>query len=183
MNNIKPKWSQELYIKAFKFAAEAHKKQKVPGSDLPYIVHTNLVSMEIMAALTVEDDLDGNLAIQCALLHDVIEDAEIKYDSLKNEFGIKVADGVKALSKNDTIESKKERMIDSLERIKKQPKEIWMVKMADRITNLQPPPSHWDQEKISRYKEEAKLIYDNLKDANKFLADRLKQKIEGYNWG
>ncbi len=178
---MKPGWSQELYIKAFKFAAEAHKKQNLPGSDLPYIVHLTLVSMEIMAALSVEDDLDGDLAVQCALLHDTIEDAGIKYAKLKNKFGIKVANCVKALSKNKAIKPKGEQMIDSLERIKKQPKEVWMVKLADRITNLQPPPLHWDQEKISKYKQEAKLIYDNLKDANKFLADRLKHKIDNYS--
>ncbi len=178
---MKPKWSQELYIKAFKFATEAHKGQPLPGSDLPYIVHIALVSMEIMAALCVEDDLDGNLAIQCALLHDTMEDAGIEYDNLKNEFGIRVADGVKALSKDEAFKSKDDRMIDSLERIKKQPKEVWMVKMADRITNLQPPPSHWDQEKILQYKKEAEIIYDHLKDANKFLADRLRHKIDNYS--
>jgi len=178
---MKLSWSQELYIKAYKFAAEAHEKQKLPGSDLPYIVHVTLVSMEIMAALSVESDLDGDLAIQCALLHDVIEDAGIKYDKLKNEFGVKVANGVNALSKNQAIKSKEEQMIDSLERVKKQPREVWMVKMADRITNLQPPPLHWNQEKISKYKQEAKLIYENLKDASKFLADRLQQKIYDYN--
>jgi len=180
---MKPGWSQELYIKAFMFAAKAHEiiNQKVPGTYLPYIVHINLVSMEIMAALCVEDDLDGDLAIQCALLHDVIEDVGIKYDNLKNKFGIKVADGVNALSKNKSIKSKKKQIIDSLERIKKQPKEVWMVKMADRISNLQPPPFYWDQEKISEYKKEAKIIYDNLKDANKFLADRLKHKIDNYS--
>jgi guanosine-3',5'-bis(diphosphate) 3'-pyrophosphohydrolase len=179
---MKPAWSQEIYLKAFKFAAEAHKEQKVPGSDLPYIAHVTLVSMEIMAALSVQYDLDGDLAIQCALLHDVIEDTKAKYkDRMEKEFEAKVVDGVKALSKNETIESKNIRMIDSLERIKKQPKEIWMVKMADRITNLQPPPSHWDQEKIFNYKQESELIYENLKDANKFLADRLKQKIDSYN--
>jgi (p)ppGpp synthase/HD superfamily hydrolase len=178
---MKPGWSQELYIKAYKFAGEAHKKQKLPGSDLPYIMHLTLVSMEIMAALSVENNLDGDLAIQCALLHDTIEDTGIKYDNLKDEFGIMVANGVNALSKNGTIKSKKEQMTDSLERIKKQPKEVWMVKLADRITNLQPPPLNWDQEKISNYQQEAKLIYDNLKDASKFLADRLKKKIDNYN--
>ncbi len=177
-------WSQELYCKAFIFAAKAHESinQKFPGTNLPYIVHINLVSMEIMAALSFEDDLDGDLAIQCALLHDVMEDVGIKYDTLKNKFESKVADGVNALSKNKAIKSKREQMIDSLERIKKQPKEVRMVKLADRISNLGPPPSDWDQEKISKYKEEAKLIYDNLKDANKFLADRLKHKIDNYNW-
>ena len=69
---MKPGWSQEKYIKAYNFAAEAHKGQKVPGTDLPYIMHLSLVSMEIMAALSVENDLDGDLAIQCALLHDTI---------------------------------------------------------------------------------------------------------------
>jgi len=178
---MNPPWSQELYIKAFKFAAQAHKGQKVPGSDLPYIVHATLVSMEIMAVLCCEDNLDGDLAVQCALLHDVMEDAEAKYkDRMENVFEDKVIEGVKALSKNKTIKSKDERMIDSLERIKKQPKEVWMVKMGDRITNLQPPPSHWDQEKILQYKKEAEIIYDHLKDASKFLADRLRHKIDNY---
>ena len=181
-------WPQEKYIKAYRFAAEAHKGQLVPGTDLPYIMHLSLVGMEIMAALSVENDLDGDLAIQCALLHDTIEDPGIKYDKLRDEFGIRVANGVHALTKDESIgsdlskqERKKLQMTDSLERIKKQPKEVWMVKLADRITNLQPPPLDWDQEKISNYKQEAKLIYDNLKDASKFLADRLKEKIDNYN--
>jgi (p)ppGpp synthase/HD superfamily hydrolase len=144
-------------------------------------MHFTLVAMEIIAALEKESHLDGDLAIQCALLHDTIEDPGIKYDKLKDEFGIRVANGVKALSKNKDIKSKEEQMTDSLERIKKQPKEVWMVKLADRISNLQPPPLDWDQEKISKYKNEAKLIYDNLKDASKFLADRLKEKIDNYN--
>jgi hypothetical protein len=32
-------WSQETYIKACQFAANAHKGQKVPGTNLPYVVH------------------------------------------------------------------------------------------------------------------------------------------------
>ena len=178
---MKPTWSQELYIKAFKFAARAHKGQKVPGSDLPYIAHLSMVAMEIMTTLTVEHNLNGDLAVQCALLHDTIEDTEVSCAELKDEFVPEVAAGVKALTKDKAIKSKDERMLDSLERIKKQPKEVWMVKLADRITNLQPPPSYWDQEKILQYEKEARLIYDNLKDGNKFLADRLKHKIDNYN--
>lgn len=37
-----------------------------------------------------------------------------------------------------------EQMEDSLRHIRLRPKEIWAIKLADRITNLQPPPSHWD---------------------------------------
>ena len=185
---MKSKWSQDLYIKALKFVAKAHKNQKVPGSNLPYIVHLNLVSMEIMAALSVEDGLNGDLAVQCALLHDVIEDADVPHEKVKSEFGSVVADGVLALTKDEKvgsdIEDKHKRkelmMADSLHRIKQQSPEIWMVKMADRITNLQPPPSTWSDEKVVRYKQEAILIYNELKDASPYLAERLKSKIENY---
>jgi len=34
--------------------------------------------------------------------------------------------------------------------------------------------------KITQYRDEAKLILNELKDGNKFLADRLKEKIEEY---
>ena len=44
-------WDRELYIKACQFAAQAHLGQLIPGSNLPYLLHLNLVSMEIIAAL------------------------------------------------------------------------------------------------------------------------------------
>jgi (p)ppGpp synthase/HD superfamily hydrolase len=55
-----------------------------------------------------------------------------------------------------------------------------MVKLADRITNLQPLPKHWDKEKIKQYKEEANLIHNNLVEANQLLANRLQNKIIQY---
>ncbi len=173
-------WSQEKYIKALKFAAEAHNGQTVPGTDLPYIVHVTMVAMEVIAALACEDGLDGDLAVQCALLHDVIEDTGISHQKLAAEFGPQVADGVLALSTNDSLESKQEKMVDSLARIKAQPKEIWLVKLADRITNLQPPPSHWNLVKVGRYREEGKKILDQLAAGCPYLAERLRQKISEY---
>lgn len=71
-------------------------------------------------------------------------------------------------------------MADSLGRIRRQPKEIWMVKLADRITNLQSPPAHWDKEKITSYMNEGIQIYEALKDANDLLAKRLKARIDYY---
>jgi hypothetical protein len=66
-------------------------------------------------------------------------------------------------------------------RLLKQPREIRMVKLADRITNLQPPPpSHWTPERITSYREEAVEILKTLKDASPHLAARLEEKIERY---
>ena len=147
-------WSQEEYIKAYWFAARAHGAQLLPGSDLPYLMHLSFVSMEIIAALDVEPGRNEDLAVQCALLHDVIEDTEATYDQVKAQFGKAVADGVLALTKAEgkgENPAKALRMADSLRRIRQQPHEVWMVKMADRITNLQPPPHSWTREKIADY--------------------------------
>ncbi|NJL64535.1 MAG: bifunctional (p)ppGpp synthetase/guanosine-3',5'-bis(diphosphate) 3'-pyrophosphohydrolase [Methylacidiphilales bacterium] len=173
-------WSQESYIKAYKFGAHAHQGQKFPGTNISYIMHLSFVSMEIIAALNIETKRDGNLALQCAILHDTIEDTDTTFEQLENKFGTKVANGVLALSKDNSLD-KHEQMSDSLRRIKEQPQEIWMVKLADRITNLQAPPDYWKEDKIVRYREEAIVIYEALKDASPFLAARLAGKIDDYN--
>ena len=183
-------WSQDTYIKAYRFAAEAHNGQLVPGTDLPYIVHISLVAMEITAALAVEQVDNPDLAVQVALLHDTIEDTDVTYDDVKEQFGTDVADGVMALTIDETIgpdlgkfERRWMQLEDYLSRIKQQPREIWMVKMADRITNLQPPPEHWDDRMIERYRDGAKLIYKELAPASEFLGERLRVKIDGYGGG
>jgi (p)ppGpp synthase/HD superfamily hydrolase len=71
-------------------------------------------------------------------------------------------------------------MEDSLRRIRQQPREVWRVKLADRITNLQPPPSYWTPEKRGKYRAEAVTILDALGEASPFLATRLRGKIEAY---
>jgi len=71
-------------------------------------------------------------------------------------------------------------MIECLGRIKQQPEEIWMVKLADRITNLQPPPGHWLKEKIGNYLREAMTIHAYLGEASGYLSSRLLEKIDAY---
>ena len=172
-------WNQDLHRKALHFAANAHKGQTIPGSEMPYIVHITLVAMEVIAALEGKENIDGDLAVQCALLHDTIEDTAITFEELQKEFGRKVATGVQALTKDKTL-AKAEAMQDSLARISNQPKEIWMVKMADRITNLGPPPPYWNRNKICAYRDEAIVIHEKLEEASPFLSKRLSSKIDDY---
>jgi (p)ppGpp synthase/HD superfamily hydrolase len=172
-------WTQASYIKAYRFAAEAHKGQLFPGTDLPYLMHISFVSMEILACLEIEKKHDGDLAVQCALLHDVIEDTDVTYSEVEKAFGRSVAQGVLALTKNASL-PKEQRMRDSLERIRQQPYEVWMVKLADRITNLAPPPHYWEKDKIERYREEAIEIHQALHEASDYLSQRLMSKIDEY---
>ena len=174
-------WDQDKFIKAWNFASHVHNGQLVPGTDIPYINHVGIVAMEVMAVIVRNKDIENpDLLVQCALLHDVIEDTSNSYEIIKDKFGVEVADGVLALSKDKIFSSKVEQMKDSIERIRKQPKEVWMVKLSDRITNLQSPPKHWDKEKKKNYRNEAILILEKLGDANQYLAERLKKKITEY---
>ncbi len=172
-------WSQESYIKAYQFAAHAHQGQKFPGTNISYIMHLSFVSMEVIAALSAESYHDGNLALQCAILHDTIEDTKTTFEKIQTKFGEAVANGVLALTK-DNSRLKHLQMSDSLRKIKQEPPEIWMVKLADRISNLQALPHYWNQDKIIRYREEGIEIYEALQNASPFLASRLATKIEDY---
>ena len=162
-------FSQENYIEVLNFAAIAHGEQKTP-KDLPYIAHITCVAMEVINACEKSslDEEKANLAISCALLHDVIEDANITYDELYMKFGEKVANGVEALTKDKTLNSKQEQMRDSIERLLTQPYEVQMVKLADRITNLSVPPAHWNNEKIKKDDgTDAEWVFDKTKNENK----------------
>lgn len=174
-------WDQDKYLAAWNFASANHNGQTLPGSDIPYINHLGLVAMEATAALANNSIDNPNLLVVCALLHDLIEDTSTTFEDIKNTFGADVAEGVLALTKNDELPSKPEQMRDCLRRIKNQPIEVWMVKLCDRITNLQSPPKHWNQERTINYQNEARLILDQLGEASPFLAERLTMKIDAYN--
>lgn len=174
-----PTWNPDTTQKALRFAAQAHDGQLAPGSSLPYIVHPVLVCMEVMAALRLSPEHDGELAVCCALLHDVLEDTPVSYAALEAEFGAAVAAGVLALSKDPAL-PKAQQLPDSLKRIREQPGEIWLVKLADRISNLAPPPVYWSRDKRHDYREDAMLILDALGSASPYLAGRLREKITAY---
>jgi guanosine-3',5'-bis(diphosphate) 3'-pyrophosphohydrolase len=173
--------TQSLYQTALKYAATRHeeKQQRIPGSDLPYVVHLSNVAMETIIASYNTKDFDINFAVQVALLHDTVEDTSATYEELEKEFGTDIADGVQALTKNKDL-PKSEQMTDSIQRIKKLKKEVWAIKLADRITNMQKPPQHWSNEKCHKYHSQAQMIHDELKDANDFLAKRLQGEINTY---
>ena len=182
--DLNNKWSIDQIQQTWQLAAKLHDGQKYggvqEGESVEYLKHIGSVLLEILNAINHSDSLDSSLAIQCAILHDTIEDTNFSYENVETLFGTAVAEGVLALTKNGSIEGKLAQMQDSLSRIKAQPKEIWAVKLADRIANLTTPPYHWTEQKKRAYMEEAMIILDTLKDGNPYLAMRLQHKIEDY---
>ena len=172
---------QKLYQEAIKFASAKHaqKGQKVPGTNLPYDVHISNVAIEILIAGYNTPDFNIAFAVQVALLHDTIEDTATDFHELENKFGTDIAIAVSSLSKNEDL-PKNMQMPVSLKMIQSLQQEVWAVKLADRITNLQPPPSHWNSEKRIKYHKEAQTILDALGSGNAYLASRLATKIKEY---
>ncbi|HEV7554118.1 MAG TPA: HD domain-containing protein, partial [Kofleriaceae bacterium] len=124
-------------------------------------------------------ELDEDLAVQCALLHDTVEDTGTTRDEIATVFGEAVAAGVSALSKDASL-PKPDQMADSLRRIREQPREVWMVKLADRITNLSEPPHYWTRDKRIAYRDEAIVIADALGSASPALDRRIRGRITDY---
>jgi len=178
-------YSTKIYKDILAFALKAHKEQKTPEG-LPYSFHIVSVANEIINSLSMNPISfdEANVAIACALLHDVKEDTLYDVSRYTIEFPTNnidiVINGVSALTKDTSLPSKQEQMKDSLERLKQMPKCVQMVKLADRITNLAPAPLFWNRNKRKAYVDEAKFILRELGESNRYLADKLQRKIDSY---
>jgi len=172
-------FAPDRYAAALRFAAERHRGQLVPDSDLPYLLHLATVTGEVIAALPATPAADPDLAVACALLHDTIEDTATTRAEIEAHFGPTVAAGVQALTKDASLD-KHLRMADSLRRIRDCPPAVWIVKLADRIANLGPPPRSWPTAKRLAYRDEALTIASALGSSSPALDARIRARIEAY---
>lgn len=170
---------QESYQKAIRFAGERHEDQKMPASKASYLVHLSNVAMEVILAGKQTNDFNLEFAVQVALLHDVLEDTPASFEEVSESFSSEIAEAVLALTKNEDLPDDIQ-IPDSLMRIKPLRKEVWAVKLADRISNMQKPPHTWNLKKKKQYRQVAKLILQELKGGNAYLESRLEYKIKEY---
>ena len=95
--NYLPESDLAIVKRAYEFAEAAHAHQmRISGE--PYIQHCLAVA-QMLAELHLDHE-----TLAAALLHDVLEDTDISYDTLEKEFGPQVAklvDGVTKLSQID----------------------------------------------------------------------------------
>jgi len=166
---------------AWYLAARHHEGQRYktpdPNITLLYLTHLGAVMLEAQEAIRKDPELDAELVLICAILHDTLEDTELSEDVLREHFGEQVLAGIKALTKNEELPTKSQQMADSLARIKVQPREIAVVKLCDRIVNMNLPPAHWGEVYIERYRQEAQDILQQLGFASSYLSVRLMEKI------
>ena len=129
-----PKADTELIERAYNYAMIAHAGQKRISGE-PYIIHP----VEVALILT-EIEMDTQ-TICAALLHDVIEDTDIGYMSIVNDFGEEIAllvDGVTKLSRIN-FKSKEDAQVENLRRMfiaMAKDIRVILIKLADRLHNM-----------------------------------------------
>ena len=173
-------WNKEEIYKVVFYATHAHNRA-VPNYDpnkKSFTAHFTLVALNALN-FSLNENIDHEFLMKVAILHDTIEDTDVTYQDLKKEFGKKVADAVLSLSRNENIEYSLQ-IPDCIERIKLQPKEVAIVKMADRLFNVRERYNLWTKEKQDKYKLEAQYICDQLGYACENLKKELQKAIDKY---
>ncbi|MFT5051500.1 MAG: (p)ppGpp synthase/HD superfamily hydrolase [Chlamydiales bacterium] len=117
--------------RALRVALEAHADQTRKGAArLPYVSHPVHVAL-ILAQLGLDE-----VAVQAALLHDVVEDCDGWDDPrVRSNFGGAVADIVAALTE-DKSRTWDERKRHAIEHVAQMSTEAAHVKAADKLHNL-----------------------------------------------
>lgn len=172
-----PDFHEEKFLKAFKFAEEAHKGQFRKDNKTPYIIHP----LETVLTLTkFHADEDSLIA---AFIHDVPEDTDRTIEDVEKLFGKKVAflvDGITKLSKVYYRHDMAERQVESLKKLlihSAQDPRVILIKLADRLHNMS-TLQFVRPEKRLRIAKETLEIYVPI--ASLLGIDQIKKSLEGY---
>jgi GTP diphosphokinase / guanosine-3',5'-bis(diphosphate) 3'-diphosphatase len=163
----------ELIDRALRFSASAHRGQKRMSGE-------EFVSHSIAVATILIGQFVDSTSIAAALLHDVVEDADVRDEDIAREFGGEVAGLVDGLTKiahltfRSTAEEQVENYRKLLLSIAKDARVI-IIKLADRLHNMR-TLEHLAPEKRARIATETREIYAPL--AHRFGMAGVKAELE-----
>ncbi len=153
-------WEKEEFIKAINFIKEKHKNQ-YRDENTPYWTHL------MMTAIYCIENGGNKEQVIASLLHDILEDTEVKFDELKQLFWEKVANLVRLVS--FSVDWKKIEDEIYYENLRKN-KEAILIKWVDRLSNIYSTiftqDLEWKKWYLERTKKEIipliKLFYPKL---------------------
>ncbi len=164
----------ETLTKAYNFALKAHEKQKRDEGS-PYIIHPVAV-----ANILTELKLDS-ATIATGLLHDTIEDTHATYQTIKEEFGLEVADLVDGVTKisefeNQAMSNSKAENFRKLILATSKDIRVLLVKLADRLHNMRTIKFVTNNDKQVQKAKETMEIYAPL--ADRMGMNRIRDELE-----
>lgn len=133
------------------FAQRWHGDQTRPAGE-PYLEHLLEATRVLVEAIGVTD-VD---VLRAAVLHDVVEDTDRTLDEVRDRFGDRVATLVDWVTKPPRPEgwSREEARAAYLDRLRGAPDDAILVKLADRLSNVQRLDTHPRPEKRRSYYDE-----------------------------
>lgn len=162
---------------AFLKAEDAHKKQFRDNRD-PYIFHPLRVCLILAKELKIKD----KNTLMIALLHDVVEDSDVTIEEIKALFGDKVAEGVDLLTKNIDFKDDITYQNKYFWHLKRAPKKVQLVKLADRLDNLRELVTCGDITKQRKYILDTSYHYLTwAKGINPYIAAEMEDLIFLFN--
>lgn len=121
----------ELLDRAIIFATKAHSGTERRGKGFPYIVHPMEV-VEIVATITPDQEL-----LAAAALHDTVEDTDVTIDSIRLEFGERVASIVDSDTViDDKAISWRARKQLAINKLQKASYDAKIVGLGDKLSNM-----------------------------------------------
>lgn len=160
--------------RAYQFAEEAHRGQ-LRKSGEPYIIHPVAVT-EILMGLKMDRS-----TLIAALLHDVVEDTDVKLETIQSEFGDTVAlivDGLTKLAQSFKYMSKSEHQAENYRKMfiaMAKDVRVVLIKLADRLHNMR-TVQHMSEKKQIEYAEETLEIFAPL--AHRLGISKIKWELE-----
>ncbi|MFM2486787.1 bifunctional GTP diphosphokinase/guanosine-3',5'-bis pyrophosphate 3'-pyrophosphohydrolase [Celerinatantimonas yamalensis] len=163
----------ELLKQAYIVARNAHEGQ-FRSSGEPYITHPLAVA-RILAEMRMDYE-----TIAAALLHDVIEDTDVSYETLATQFGKDIADLVEGVSKLDKLKfrDKKEAQAENFRKMMMamvQDIRVILIKLTDRTHNMRTLGA-LRPDKRRRIARETLEIYSPI--ANRLGINAVKNELE-----
>jgi (p)ppGpp synthase/HD superfamily hydrolase len=134
LRGLLPAPAADAVAKAVEFAVRYHGDQTRP-TGAPYAEHL-LEALEVLVRGAGVTDPD---ILQAAVLHDVVEDTPCTIDDVRRAFGGRVAEMVGWVTKPGPAEGvdRKAAKETYLSRLKDAPDDAVLVKLADRVSNVQ----------------------------------------------
>ncbi len=171
------------YLAAFQIITPIYHGKVRKANNEPAVSHPLGVAMILTQA-----EIHCSRTLLVAMLHDSIEDAPTEqagliFETISKNIGVDVATVVLELT-DDRGLAKQMRKEDQLIRLRSASYSARVVKLADRIANLDPlsiPPS-WDTKQISTYAEHSKKLLEALSGTHTLLETRLHSLLNSYPW-
>lgn len=119
-------------IQAINTAAWAHRDHVRKGTDIPYVSHVVGV-MHLVSQVTDDEDV-----LIAALFHDILEDVPEEYSPqrMAEEFGDRVVELVRGVTKDSTLSSWQDRSDAYLAHLREADDGSVLISAADKLHNL-----------------------------------------------